>query len=446
MIQNIFNNLESFNDFVWSYIIFFLLFSLGIYLSIISRFFQIRQFPQILKIFFSFFKNQNQDRAGVHPLKAFFAAIGGCIGIGNIVGICTAVQLGGPGALFWTWISALFGMLIQYSEVYLGMKYRVSNQRGSFDGGPMFFLPKAYGFQWIAYLACFFLCMYGTEFFAFNVVSRSISDNWNIPLFYVVPILLMAVIFVAAGGINRVGSVCSAIIPMFIILYVGMGLWVIGKNLALIPSVLSAIIQGAFTSQGAIGGFAGSTVALTMSMGLSRGAYSGDIGIGYTSIVHSESRAHHFGRQSALAIVGIFIDTFVICTMSVLMVLMTGHWKTGMSATVMVQESLGAYFPYMHLFMPFFLFLLGYSTLVSYFVVGTKSASFISKKWGTKFYYIYSCLTLPLLAFVDSSQAFVLMSIAGSALLFLNVIGIYILRREIKFELGEQEALKNLSQ
>ncbi len=325
-------------------------------------------------------------------------------------------------------------MLIQYAEVYLGLKYRVTNKEGSYDGGPMYFLPVAYKGKWVAYVVCFLLCIYGVEFFMFNVMADSISTNWHLDQYWVVAVLLISTIIVALGGINRVGEVCSAVIPLFILMYMGMGLWVLWERAAELPAVFALILDGAFTPQAAIGGFAGSTVALTISMGLSRGAYSGDIGVGYTSIVHAESSTTRFGRQSSLAIVGIFLDTFVICSMSIFLVLTTGHWK-GSDATLMVQEALGLTFPYMNFFMPFFLFLLGYTTILTYFVVGVKCAKFISQKWGPILYYIYACITLPLFAFVNPTQAFVIMSISGALLLLLNITGMIILRKQVKFNL-----------
>jgi AGCS family alanine or glycine:cation symporter len=433
-MNQIFHALELLNDFIWAHIAFLLLATLGLYFSIRSRFFQVRKFPAILRTFAKFFADRTCGE-GVHPLKAFFAAIGGCIGIGNIVGICTAVEIGGPGALFWTWIGGLFGMVIQYAEVYLGMKYRVRNSEGSFDGGPMYFLPPAYKGKWIASLMAILLCIYGVEFFMFNVMADSISTNWHINHYLVVLLLLLATVVVATGGIRRVGEVCSGIIPLFILMYLGMGFWVLGSNLSQLPEVLWMIFEGAFSPQAAIGGFAGSTVALTISMGLSRGAYSGDIGVGYTSIVHAESRTTHFGRQASLAIVGIFLDTFVICSTSIFLVLLTGHWKAGIDSTLMVQEALGLTFPFMKFFMPFFLFLLGYTTILTYFVVGVKCAKFIAPKWGPILYYIYACITLPLFAFVDPKQAFVVMSLSGALLLLFNVFGMILLRKEVRFNL-----------
>ena len=426
--------LEQVNDFLWAHIAFVLIGALGLYFSFRSKFFQIRKFPAILYVFFHFFKGGPKSE-GVHPLKVFFAAIGGCIGIGNVVGICTAVQIGGPGALFWTWVGGLFGMLIQYAEVYLGLVYRVANEHGSYDGGPMYFLPVAYKNRFVAYAVCFLLCIYGVEFFMFNVMADSISTNWNLNRYLVVTVLLIATITVALGGIKRVGEVCSAVIPLFILVYIGMGLWVLIERLPELPGVFALVMDGAFTPQAAIGGFAGSSVALTISMGISRGAYSGDIGVGYTSIVHAESSTSRFGRQASLAIIGIFLDTFVVCSMSILLVLTTGHWKADMDPTLMVQEALGLRFPYMEFFMPFFLFLLGYTTILTYFVVGVKCAKFISPKWGPIIYYIYACITLPLFAFVNPTQAFLIMSLSGALLLLLNITGMLILRKQVKFNL-----------
>ena len=393
-------------------------------------------FFQICKSFASFFKEKTKG-AGIHPLKAFFAAIGGCIGIGNVVGICTAVQLGGPGALLWTWIGGLLGMLIQYAEIYLGMKYRIPNNKGSYDGGPMYFLPVAYKGKWIAIVVSLLLCIYGVEVFMFNVVADSISTNWNLPEGLVVAVLLIATFIVTLGGINRVGEVCSAIIPLFILLYLGMGLWILIRDFSELPAVFKAVSSCAFTPQAAIGGFAGSTVATTLSMGLSRGAYSGDIGVGYNAIIHAESSTTKFGRQASLAIVAIFLDTFVICTMSILLILLTGHWKEPIDPTLMVQQSLGLTFPYMHFFMPFFLFLLGFTTVVAYLSVGIKCAKFLAPKWGPKLYYCYAAIALPLFAFLDPTEAFIVMSLSGACLLLFNVFGIFLLRKEVVFKLEQ---------
>ncbi len=434
-MQSVFYALTQLNNFIWSHLAFFLIIGMGGYFSIRSRFFQIRRIGGIFRSFFAFFKETSSDERGIHPLKAFFAAIGGCIGIGNVVGICTAVEIGGPGALLWTWVAGLCGMLIQYAEVYLGLKYRVENKTHNYDGGPMYFLPVAYKAKWIAPVVSLLLCIYGVELFMFNVMADSMAVNWGIDLHWIVAFLLIATIAVALGGIKRVGEVCSAIIPFFVIVYFTLCLWVLIRHAADLPLVFQEIVKGAFTVQAAQGAFAGSTVALTISMGLSRGAYSGDLGVGYTSIIYAESRSKQMQRLSALTVIGIFLDTFVICTMSVLVVLATGYWKAGIDVSLMVQAALSLYFPYMNYFMPFFIFLLGYTTILAYFVVGVKCAKFLSPKWGRLLYYIYACISLPLFAFTKAADAFVVMSLAGAFLLLLNLYGMFRLRNEIKFGL-----------
>ncbi len=436
MADQIFFVLEQLNDFIWSHLAFALVIGLGGYFSFKSGFFQLRKFGSVFGSFIRFF-SEKTGGSGIHPLKTFFAAIGGCIGIGNVVAICTAVAIGGPGALLWTWVGGIAGMLIQYAEVYLGMKYRIRNKEGGYDGGPMYFLPRAYKVRWVATLVSVLLCFYGVEIFMFNVMVDSISVNWNLNEYWVTAILLIATVAVALGGINRVGEVCSALIPIFIILYLGMGIYVLIQHAADLPGIFKMIFEGAFTAQAAKGAFAGSTVGLSISMGLSRGAYSGDIGVGYTSVVYAESSSTQIGRQASMTIVGIFLDTFIICTMSILIVLATGHWHSGVDVALMVQEALGLYFPYMHFFMPFFLFLLGYTTILTYFVVGVKCAKFISPKWGPFAYYLYACIALPIFAFVEATQAFLLMSLSGALLLILNVAGMFLLRKEVQFKLEE---------
>ena len=428
----IFSALSRLNEFLWANVALVLIFSLGIYLSFRSRLFQFRCFRSIFSSFYTFIKDKNSG-SGVHPIRVFFAAIGGCIGIGNVVGIATAVQLGGPGALFWTWIGAMAGMLIQYAEVYLGMRYRVKNGQNGYDGGPMFFLPHAYKIKCIAPIICLLLCIYGAEIFVFNVLTDTISVNLNLNKLIVVPALFAATVGVASRGLNRVGAVCGALIPLFILCYTAMGVWVLIQHASEIPSMLYQVIQGAFTPQAAVGGFAGCTLMTTISMGLSRGAYSGDIGVGFASVIHSESSTEKFKKQAGLAIAGIFIDTILICSLSIFIILITGHWKSGVDATLMVQQALDLYFPYMNVFMPIFLFLLGYTTLLSYFAVGTKCAKFIFPKWGPRIYFAYTSIILPIFAFVDVTQAFIIMSLCGFFLLFFNLLGIFILRREIEF-------------
>lgn len=436
MLTVLTDQLDILENLLWTYLGVPIVIYLGLYLSIKSNFFQIRHLPTVFKTFFGFLRLRSSDeQRGVHPLKAFFAAVGGCVGIGNIVGICTAVQLGGPGALFWIWMTALAGMVLKYSEVYLGLRYRVPNGSGGYNGGPMFFLARAFKQSWIPQLVCLLLCIYGVEVYQFSVISTSISNNWGLNSYLVIALLLILVIFAGSGGVRRVGSISSKSLPIFVFIYVGMGGWVLLNNLTILPGVFREVFVSAFTGHAALGGFAGAGIIAAMSHGIRRGCYTGDIGVGYASVIHSESSVQVHERQAALAIFDIFLDTFIVCTTSLFLILTTGIWHQPIEAGMMVQNALGLYFPYMQFFMPLFLFMLGYNTINAYFCVGLKCAEHLSPRWGRSTYYAYAVVALLIFSFMGTAQAQTVMAIAGVSLLIINGFGIYLLRNEISFDL-----------
>ena len=430
------DQLDAIENLLWTYGGVPIVILLGFYLTIKSRFFQIRHLPTVFKTFLGFlrFRSAEHER-GVHPLQAFFAAVGGCVGIGNIVGICTAVQLGGPGALFWIWMTALAGMILKYSEVYLGLRYREPNGKGGYNGGPMFFLKRAFNNRWLPVVVCLLLCIYGVEVYQFSVISSSITHNWGWNAYGVIAVLLALVIFAGSGGVRRVGNISSKSLPIFVFIYVGMGAWVLCRHLTDLPDILQEIFVSAFTGHAALGGFAGAGLIATMSHGIRRGCYTGDIGVGYASVIHSESSVQVIEKQAALAIFDIFLDTFIVCTTSLLLVLATGVWHQPMEAGILVQTALSQYFPYMHFFMPLFLFMLGYNTINAYFCVGLKCAEHLSPRWGRPIYYAYAIIALLLFSFTGTAQAQTVMAIAGVLLLMINGCGLFMLRHEISFDL-----------
>lgn len=436
MSQEFFSVLNSVEDVLWNYLAVPAIVFLGVYLTVQSRCFQVRKFGETFRIFFCFFRFQDcKTGDGVHPLKAFFAAVGGCIGIGNIVAVCTAVQLGGPGALFWVWVTAFFGVMLKYAEVYLGMRFRIPDGNGGYKGGPMYYLQKAFSGSWIPKVTALLLCIYGVEIWQFSIVTHSVADNLHISSFFVMIALLALVLFAGLGGVARVGTISSAIIPIFVVIYLTMGCWILFQNAAAIPSAIVDVFRGAFSSHAAVGGFVGSTIMMTISQGVRRGCYTGDYGIGYASVIHSESQETVAEKQASLVTIGIFLDTFVICTMTILIILVTGVWSIPVRAENLIQIALDQYFPYMNLFMPLFLFLLGYSTVNAYFVFGIKSAEFLSPKHGAKVYYLYAIIAFIIFSYVDAVQAQTVMTIAGGFLLVINCIGIYRLRHEISYDL-----------
>lgn len=439
MVHYFFYILHQLDSFFWGYIGFSIVMVLGLYLSVVTNFFQLRAFPSVLKTFVYFLFHSSSEKNGTHPLKVFFASVGGMIGIGNIVGIVTAVQFGGPGALFWVWIAALIGSLIKYSEIYLGLKFREANSHGGFDGGPMFFLKKAFSSKVLITVVCLLLCVYGVEPYQFAVICDSLSLNWGLDRHVVIATLLFLVLWAGNGGVKRIGSICAWIIPFFILLYVSMSLWVLLHYLDQIPQLIGQIVHSAFNGHAAVGGFAGSSIMLAIQNGMAAQAYSADIGTGYDSIIQSESKTAFPERQARLAVLGVSIDC-MICTMSILLVLVTGVWHKVeiWEASQQVQAALSLHFPWMDIFMPLFLFILGYTTLISYFCMGLKCAKFLHPSLGTKLYFCYAIFVLVFFSFFDQTKALLLMRIAGGSLLVINLLGIFILRKYINFTLQEE--------
>ena len=440
MIKEIFQILDSFNNMLWGYVGVILILAIGTYLSCVAKWIQIFKFPKILYNFFSSIGksgDHHPDDRGVAPIKVFFASIGGCVGVGNIATVAVAVQIGGPGALVWVWAVALLGMIIKYSEIFLGLKYRVINAVGGFNGGPMYFLQKAFKNEpWVSVVMSVLLGIYGVEIYMFRVVKESVVINWSLPSIPVTIALLVMIIVVVQGGVKRVGSISSVIIPIFVLFYLLMTFYVLVVNYEQIPSLFATIFQSAFTGHAAVGGFAGSTFFLTVAKGIAAASYSGDIGIGYASIIHSEARTTDPKHQASLSIFGIFLDAFIICTCTILLLLVTGAWQDSVDGSVLVQNALAQYFPFMEFFMPVFLFILGYSTIIAYMCAGIKCAQFLSPKYGERLYYIYGIGVFLLFSFFHSYYALIIMSISGGLLMLINLSGIFRLRKEIDYRLN----------
>jgi AGCS family alanine or glycine:cation symporter len=436
-MSSVFKVLEVVNNYLWGYVGAALILSIGFYLSYKARWVQIRKFSTILWYFLACFgKAPASEERGTSPLKVFFASLGGCIGIGNLVTVAVAIQLGGPGALVWVWIVALFGMILKYAEIYLGVIYRTPNDQGGYDGGPMYFLRKAFPNQtWLSYFMAVLLCLYGIEVYMFGVIKESISINWGISPLWTAGVLLVLVLIGVSGGVQRIGSIATVLIPLCVLVFFLMTCWVLFQNASKIPAMLFKIVVSAFTGHAAVGGFIGSTMALTVSKGISSACYSGDVGIGYASIIHSEARTNDPKQQASLSVFGIFIDTFVICTCTMLLILVTDTWHQPMEASLLVQTALSKYFPYMDIFMPLFLFILGYTAILPYMCAGMKCANYIFPTYGVKLYYLFGIFCFGFFAFFESYYALIVMNISGGMLMMINLPAILKLQDKIDFKL-----------
>lgn len=442
MIEQFFTILNEIDELFWWYIGAPSLLIIGAYLSLKSNFFQIRQFPKIVKIFKGFAKQTDDtETRGVAPINAFFASVGGAIGIGNLVSVCFSLQLGGPGAIFWMWVAALFGMLVKYGEIYLGVKFRIKNNENSYTGGPMIFLKHVPGGKFWSLFATILMCFYGVEIYIFRVVTASMCDGWNLSPYFVIPTLLVLVIGVGRGGVGIVGKICSVVIPFFLAAYLGMGFWVLFQNIAQVPAMFYSIFVHAFTPHAALGAFAGNTMMLAVSHGVRRACYTGDIGVGYSSTMHAETKESIPAKQAALGVIDIFLDSFVVCSMSMLLVLISGQWHMCDSVPVfMIANTLSQHFSFVPLIWPLFIFLLGYTTMIAFFAAGRRAATILAPKHGATIYMIMaaiSFLTFSLLG--TEQQCLAMMSLVGCLLLICNLYGLFILKDEIIFDVRHEE-------
>lgn len=443
MIDKIFSALTIADDFYWRYVGFFLVVLAGLYFSFKSRFYQIgvlRHLPATIKALAAYSK---KEMPGVSPIRLYFASIGGMVGLGNIVAVITALLIGGPGALFWLWIAAFAGMLIKYSEIYLGMKYRQANGIEGYDGGPMFTIPKAFkgrGGIILANLAALLLCIYGVEVFQFTVIVDTIQDNVPIGREIIIFIFLAITIYVGLGGIKRLANVCTFLMPLFIVLYVILCAWVIVLNIGMVPEMFITVFKSAFAGHAAVGGFAGSTLLMAAQQGAARAVYSGDVAIGFDSIIQSETKSHNFYYQARLAIVASFTDA-VICTMSMIVVYLTGLWMhpVGFKTSEYVARSLAIHIPHSQYFIAFIIFLAGFTTILAYFAVGLKAAKFLSPRFGKPLYYVYAIVAFWGFAHFDQTNVLLIMSLSGGLLILINLSYIMRLRKEVCFKFAKKE-------
>jgi AGCS family alanine or glycine:cation symporter len=332
--------------------------------------------------------------------------------------------------------------MLKYAEVYLGMQYRIRTADGRMQGGPIYFLRHAFSSPFFASCVGILLCIYGVEVFQFNIVTTSFVQNFDLPAYIVVPTLLALVLLVGSGGVRRVGKISTAIVPIFTSLYLLMGFWVLFMNINSIPGVLMDVFQSAFSGSAAAGGFIGATLMSTISQGVRRGCYTGDFGIGYASVIHSSSMETYGEKQASLVFIDTFLDTFIICTTTLLIVLTTGVWNNATPGALLVQQALSGYFPYMEFFMPLFLFLLGFSTINAYFCVGLQCAETLLPSYGRKLFFVYGAGSFLLFSLVDDYLAQSLITIVGGLLLLINSIGILRLAGRVSFAIPKDKEVE----
>ncbi len=436
MVESLFNALSIIDEFYWSYIGIYLVVFAGLYFTIKTKGFQFRVLFSFSKTYKALSKvSQNKDDPGINPFKLYFASVGGMVGLGNIVIIITSVTHGGPGVLVWLWLASFAGMIIKYSEIYLGVKYRKANKKGGYDGGPMYFLKAAFGNKFVPVFACVMLCIYGIEVSQFKIITDTISSTYEFSHKSVMAVLLIITIYAAIGGIKRMANTCSILMPPFMILYIIMCLFVILNNIDILPSILADVFKSAFVGHAPVAGFVGSTFLMAAQFGIARAVYSGDIAIGYDSVVQSETKSKHPELQGRLAIFSQLTDS-IICTLSILVVLVTGSWTDPSISepSGYVMSALSQHFPHIDLFMSLLFFLAGFTTVIAYFTVGLKSAKYLNKRWGKRIYLVYAIAAFITTYYTTQENVITLMSFSAGILVLVNILGILKLQSKIKFD------------
>lgn len=435
-IDCVFETIAFLDSFYWSNIGWVLITTVGIYLTVVSKGLQFRaiiNFRQNMKEIFSEAKDKSND--GVHPFKLYFASVGGMVGLGNIVGISVAIMIGGPGSIFWTAIASICGTLLKYSEIYLGVRHRVRNNEGGFDGGPMYYLQDAFGNKFLSSIAAVLICFYGVETYQFLVLVERIEHTFEIDKFIIIIGLLVLVMYSATGGITRLATICTWIMPAFMLSYIILALYIISLHASELQSFFWEVIKAAFTGQAALGGFAGSTMIYSAYMGISKTVYSGDIGIGYDSIVQSETRIVNPQKQATLAIYALFTDTFI-CLLTNILIGVTGAWYklNHIKPSDIVAHIFDLYFPYSDLFVTFLLFFAGFTTLIAYLAAGAKCAKYLNQKHGKIIYLLYATFAFIFFSNFSQERLMVVMGLVSGILVLINVAGILKLHKEIKFK------------
>lgn len=337
------------NGLVWGPYMIALLVGTGIFLTVRLGFPQVINFGFIMKnTVGKMFKKPEGVEGDITSGQAGLSAIAAVVGTGNIAGVATAIAIGGPGAVFWMWVSAFFGMATKFSEIALGIKYREKMKDGSVAGGAMYYLEKGMKNKFLSY---FFCVMVIITYFIMgavvdtNSVALSVQEQWGIKPVITGVVLAAATGVVILGGVKRMGRVCEYLAPFMGGIYIAAGVLVLVLNIGEIPGAFQLIFSSAFRPIAATGGFAGAALGQIIKMGFARGLFSNEAGMGSSPIIHSSAQVNHPVEQAIWGIAEVFIDTVIICTITAITIVVSGEWTTGVSGVALTMRAFNATLP-----------------------------------------------------------------------------------------------------
>lgn len=331
---------------VWGPHMLLLILGVGFYLTIRMRFVQLTRLPLSLRLLLrgrDFGEGEGERSGEITPFQALATSLAATIGNGNIAGVATAIAMGGPGAVFWLWLSAVVGMATKVAEAVLGQKYRRTAPDGTVAGGPMYYImdgvPLGRLTPWLAGIFAFFMggkALFATTAVQSNSIALAMKTQLGLDPWISGVALALLVWLAIIRGIRSIAKVTAVLSPLMVVLYIGGALLTVALFASRIPQALQMIIVGAFNPQAVGGGVAGATVAGAMRYGLARGAYSNEAGTGTAAVFHAAAKTSEPVRQGLIASLDVFIDTLVICTLTALAVLVTGAWTSGTSTEMTV--------------------------------------------------------------------------------------------------------------
>ena len=402
------------NNFIWGVPAMVCIFGVGLYLSIRTNFLQIRKFPYAIKTTLGrIFRKRDASDGAITPFQAVCTALAATVGTGNIAGVAGAIAIGGPGAIFWMWVSALFGMCTKYAEVTLAVHYREINANGELVGGPMYYIKNGLSkkWHWLAYLFAAFgvLTVFGTgnatqvntittainsALLNYNVISESAVSTSNLIIGIVLAILIGMILL---GGIKRIGHVTEKLVPFMALLYILLGLGVILLNIQNVPAVFASIFRGAFQPRAVTGGIVLSMFT-SLKKGVSRGIFSNEAGLGTGSIAHACADTKKPVKQGMFGIFEVFTDTIVICTLTALVILCSGvavDYGKAAGAELTILGFTSTYGSWVSIFTAVAMCCFAFSTAVGWGLYGARCIEFLfSEKVIKPFMVIYSLVAI----------------------------------------------------
>lgn len=384
------------NNFIWGVPAMVCIFGVGLYLSIRTGFLQIRKFPYAIRTTLGrIFRKRSASDGAITPFQAVCTALAATVGTGNIAGVAGAIAIGGPGAIFWMWVSALFGMCTKFAEVTLAVHFREINANGELVGGPMYYIKNGLGkkWNWLAYLFAAFgvLTVFGTgnatqvntittainsALLNYNIISESAVSTSNLIIGIVIAILIAMILL---GGIKRIGQVTEKLVPFMALLYILLGLGVILLNIQNVPSVFVSIFKGAFQPSAVTGGIIGS-MFLSIKKGVSRGIFSNEAGLGTGSIAHACADTKKPVKQGFFGIFEVFVDTIIICTMTALVILCSGvsvNYGEAAGAELTISGFTAVYGSWVSIFTVVAMCCFAFSTIIGWGLYGTRCIEFL---------------------------------------------------------------------